>query len=115
MLPFIFFLGINGFFGNVGSVFNGFFGINTDPPPDPPQLVGAYGNIVDLPNSNIVELPPTLPSLQNPIAVSNTQAPFSNIFSMFGNLFAQQTTTTTTTTTNPFGFAINPTPNTNLP
>ena len=101
MLPFVLFLGLNGFFGNIGSVFNGFFGINTDPPPDPPQLVGAYGNIVDLPNSNIVELPPTLPSLQNPVAVSNTQAPFSNIFSMFGNLFAQQTTTTTT---NPFGF-----------
>lgn len=100
VLPFIFLLGLNGFFGNIGSVFNGFFGINTDPP-DPPQLVGAYGNIVDLPNSNIVELPPTLPSLQNPIAVSNTEAPFSNIFSMFGNLFAQQTTTTTT---NQFGF-----------
>ena len=90
MLPFIFFLGLNGFFGNIGNVFNGLFGINTDPPPDPPsapQLVGAYGNIVDLPNSNIVELPPTLPSLQNPIAVSNTQNPFSNIFNMFGNIF----------------------------
>ena len=103
MLSLIFFLGINGFFGNIGSVFNGLFGINTDPPPDPPQLVGAYGNIVDLPNSNIVELPPTLPSLQNPIAVSNTQAPFSNLFSMFGNLFSGQQTTT-----NPFNF-------TNLP
>ena len=102
MLPFIFFLGFNGFFGGISNVFNGIFGINTDPPPAP-HLVGAYGNIVDLPNSNVVELPPTLPSLQNPIAVSNTQNPFSNLFSMFGNLFGQSTTNQVAT--NPFGFA----------
>jgi hypothetical protein len=118
MLPFIFFMGFGSFFNGMGSgisnIFNGMLGIKTDPPDPPPTLVGTYGNLVDLPNSNIAELPPTLPTLQNPIAVSNTQNPFSNVFNMFGNIFGSSNIGTAQSG-NPFGPAINPAPSPYLP
>jgi len=87
MMTLLFFLGLNGLFNGFGNFLNGMFGVSTADPPDPPHLVGAYGNIYDLPNSNVVELPPTLPTMQNPIAVSVPTNPFSNFFNSIGSLF----------------------------
>jgi len=95
MIPILLFLGINGLFNGIGNFFNGLFGIGTGMmTSDPPHLVGAYGNIYDLPNSNVVELPPELPTMQNPIAVSVPTNPFSNFFNYIGSLFGSSGTVT---------------------
>ena len=89
MMTLLFFLGINGLLNGFGNFLNGLFGAGTGTGimASDPTLVGAYGNIYDLPNSNVVELPPTLPTMQNPIAVSVPTNPFSNFFNSIGSLF----------------------------
>ena len=86
MMTLLFFLGINGLLNGFGNFLNSLFGAGTGIASDP-HLVGAYGNIYDLPNSNVVELPPTLPTIQNPIAVSVPTNPFSNFFNYISSLF----------------------------
>ncbi len=69
-----------GYLSGLLGFFNSFFP-NVDPPADPPQLVSTSGSVFDLPNSNIVEVPPTLPSMEMPIN------PFNNGFNPSINLF----------------------------
>ena len=74
-----------GFLSGILNFFNSFFPAQ----PDPPQLVSTSGSVFDLPNSNIVEVPPNLPSMETPVNQ------FTNIFnpsisnflqsSIFGN------------------------------
>jgi len=92
MMTLLFFLGINGLLNGFGNFLNGLFGAGTGVASDPPHLVGAYGNVYDLPNSNVVELPPELPTMQNPIAVSVPTNPFSNFFNYVGSLFGSSGT-----------------------
>jgi hypothetical protein len=94
MMTLLFFLGINGLLNGFGNFLNGLFGAGTGT--SDPTLVGAYGNLYDLPNSNIVELPPELPTTQNPIAVSVPTNPFSNFFNYIGSLFGSSGTGTVT-------------------
>jgi len=97
MIPILLFLGINGLLNGFGNFLNGLFGAGTGMmASDPPHLVGAYGNIYDLPNSNVVELPPTLPTMQNPIVVSVPTNPFNNFFNYIGSLFGSSGTGTVT-------------------
>jgi hypothetical protein len=107
MMTLLFFLGLNGLFNGIGNFFNGIFGISTVAPTDPPTLVGAYGNIYDLPNSNVVELPPTLPTMQNPIAVSVPTNPFSNFFNSIGSLFGSNSISVASVGSSEFPTAIN--------
>ena len=106
MMTLLFFLGLNGLFNGIGNFFNGMFGISTVAPADP-TLVGAYGNIYDLPNSNVVELPPTLPTMQNPIAVSVPTNPFSNFFNSIGSLFGSNSISGASVGASEFPTAIN--------
>jgi hypothetical protein len=77
----------NGFLSGLFNFFNQFFVA-----PDPPQLVSVSGNAFDLPNSNIVEVPPTLPSLEMPInPFSNSFIPQSNLNLIENNLFPNPT------------------------
>ncbi len=70
----------NGFLSGIFNFFNQFFA-----PPDPPTLVSATGNAFDLPNSQIVEISPTLPSLETPSNPAyNSFIPQSN-FNLFQN------------------------------
>jgi len=95
MMTLLFFLGINGLLNGFGNFLNGLFGAGTGTAvASDPHLVGAYGNIYDLPNSNVVELPPTLPTMQNPIAVSVPTNPFNNFFNYIGSLFGSSGTGT---------------------
>lgn len=70
-----------GFLSGFFNFFNSFFPATpTDPPP---QLVSTSGSVFDLPNSNIVEVPPNLPSMEFP------QNQFTNIFNPSLNNFFQ--------------------------
>lgn len=80
MLTIMMFLGLGNLFGGIGSFANGLFGVNTDPPADPPTLGAVYGTAFDLPNSNVVELPPNLPTTINPISASQSSNPLNNFF-----------------------------------
>ena len=73
----------NGIFSGIFSFFNQFFAPSD--PPDPPQLISVSGNAFDLPNSNVVEIAPNLPSEEMPInPFSNIAIPQSN-FNLFQN------------------------------
>jgi hypothetical protein len=70
----------NGFLSGIFNFFNQFFA-----PSDPPQLVSVSGNAFDLPNSNVVEITPNLPSQEMPInPFANVGIPQSN-FNLFQN------------------------------
>lgn len=76
-----------GFLSGIFNFFNSFFpNVPSDPPP---QLVSTSGSVFDLPNSNIVEVPPNLPSMEFPVnQYANLFNPSINNFlqgSIFGN------------------------------
>jgi hypothetical protein len=85
MLPLLILLSVSansgsgGFLSGFLNFFNSFFPAQ----PDPPQLVSTSGSVFDLPNSNIVEVPPNLPSIEMP---TNQ---FTNIFNPSINNFLQ--------------------------
>lgn len=70
-----------GFLSGFLNFFNSFF--PSTPADPPPQLASISGSIFDIPNSNIVELPPNLPSIETP---SNQ---FINLFNPSINNFFQ--------------------------
>ena len=73
----------NGIFSGIFNFFNQFFA-PPDPPPAP-QLVSVSGNAFDLPNSNVVEITPNLPSQEMPInPFVNGGIPSAN-FNLFQN------------------------------
>ena len=73
----------NGIFSGIFNFFNNIFA--PDPPPDPPPLISVSGNAFDLPNSNLVEITPNLPSQEMPInTFANVAIPQSN-FNLFQN------------------------------
>ena len=84
MLPLLILLSVSanggsgGFLSGFLSFFNSFFPAQPDPP-----LVSTSGSVFDLPNSNIVEVPPNLPSIEMP---TNQ---FTNIFNPSINNFLQ--------------------------
>ncbi|MEM3264555.1 MAG: hypothetical protein QXH07_01200 [Thermoplasmata archaeon] len=77
---------LNSFFSGISNFFTSFFTPAQDPPA---QLVSTSGSVFDLPNSNIVEAPPNLPSLEIPINPTFTlfNPSISNFLqtSLFGN------------------------------
>ena len=86
MLPLLILVSVStnsgGFFSGFLNFFNSFF-------PDPPTLASTSGSVFDLPNSNIVEVPPNLPTIEVPVnQFTNTFNPSINNFlqgSIFGN------------------------------
>ncbi len=84
MLPLLILLSVSanggsgGFLSGFLSFFNSFFPAQPDPP-----LVSTSGSVFDLPNSNIVEVPPNLPSMESPLNQ------FTNIFNPSINNFLQ--------------------------